>query len=189
MAARTPPYPDEAVLSRAAERYLARFPASSERLRKVLWRRVDRFLRERGPDDAAPARETFAPAIEAAVRRMTELGMLDDAAYAKALARSEHRRGRPLRRIKMKLREKGVPEALAKDALALLDEESERDPDLEAAFAYAKRRRFGPFSSSEERREERREKDLAAMCRAGFSYGIARRVLDSDGGEDGLEPG
>ncbi|RME20742.1 MAG: hypothetical protein D6798_19765, partial [Deltaproteobacteria bacterium] len=61
------------------------------------------------------------------------------------------------------------------------------------ACAYARRRRLGsarPPSrrpADPEQRRRRREKDLAAMFRAGFSAGIALRVIDADDIDDLLE--
>ena len=52
------------------------------------------------------------------------------------------------------------------------------NPDLEAALAYAIRRRFGPFRTSEDTREIR-DKELAAMGRAEFRYEIARKIVDA----------
>ena len=52
--------------------------------------------------------------------------------------------------------------------------------ELEAAKALARRRRLGPWRHPAER-AARREKDLAAMARAGFRLDAARQVIDADG--------
>ncbi len=52
------------------------------------------------------------------------------------------------------------------------------NPDLLAALRYARRRRLGPFCRGD--RFERREKDLAALARAGFGVAFARPVIDAD---------
>ncbi|MCA9558512.1 MAG: RecX family transcriptional regulator, partial [Myxococcales bacterium] len=77
-----------------------------------------------------------------------------------------------------KMRQRGLPADLIDAALEAADAEVE-DPDLAAAARYARRRRLGPFRPAEAR-AERREKDLAALGRAGFSYAIARRVIDAE---------
>ena len=41
------------------------------------------------------------------------------------------------------------------------------------------RRRLGPFRAAPER-QERRERDLAALARAGFGYDVARRVIGAE---------
>ena len=48
-----------------------------------------------------------------------------------------------------------------------------------AAARYARRRRLGPFRAAPER-EERRQRDLAALARAGFAYDVARRVIEAE---------
>mgnify|MGYP007004680707 CR=1 FL=1 len=45
--------------------------------------------------------------------------------------------------------------------------------------AYAKRRRLGPWRRPGTR-EAHRDRDLAAMARAGFPYGLGRRVIEAD---------
>ena len=67
-------------------------------------------------------------------------------------------------------------------ALAVLRDQT-ADPDLAAAIAYARRRRIGPYRTRGDR-EERRERDLAALARQGFGYDIARRVIDAHDPED-----
>ncbi len=62
-----------------------------------------------------------------------------------------------------------------------LETQDPDDPDVElmAARAYVRRRRLGLHRPKDER-TLRRQRDLAALGRAGFSYEIARRALDED---------
>ncbi len=46
-------------------------------------------------------------------------------------------------------------------------------------MAYARKRRLGPYGNPGAR-EDRREKDLAALGRKGFGYDMARRVIETD---------
>ena len=64
-------------------------------------------------------------------------------------------------------------------ALAELVEEVDGDTDIAAARAYARRRRLGPWRLSEVRAEHR-DKDLAALGRAGFAWEVARAVVDGE---------
>ena len=52
------------------------------------------------------------------------------------------------------------------------------DPELAAVIAYARRRRLGPWAPAEVR-AGRQERDLAALARAGFSYRVARMVVEA----------
>jgi len=87
-------------------------------------------------------------------------------------------------RIRHDLYEKGVPGDLIDEAL--LPYEDKEDSDLVAAIRYAQRRRIGPFSIRKKRNDDpakTRDKALAAMARAGFSYSVSKQVLDAEGKE------
>ncbi len=51
-----------------------------------------------------------------------------------------------------------------------------------AAARYA-RRRLGPFRAAPER-EGHRQRDLAALARAGFGYSVARRIIAAESPAD-----
>ena len=155
-------------LENAALHYLERFASSRANLRRVLMRKVDRSLAHWGGE-----REPAAALVDVVLAKLSGLGYLDDAAYAAQKAASLHRRGRPARGIRAALAAKGVEAAAVDDALAGLDA-----PDLSAAINLARRRRLGPFRT-DDAREAMRQKDLAALARAGFDYDTARRVIDA----------
>ncbi len=146
-----------------------RHAAPSAHLGRVLQRRLDRAAArgdtvEAGPED-----------IEAVLTELARLGLLDDAAWAEARARSLRRRGASARDVAARLSHKG---AAREDVERVLGEE-DAGAELRAAEALARRRRLGPWRAPAER-EERRRKDLAAMARAGYRLDIARRVIDAD---------
>lgn len=170
-------------MRRVAVAHLQRFPCSKAHLRRVLRRKIRRSTHHYG-DDEAP----LLAAAEAAIDDLDGGALLDDRRYAGALASSLHRRGKSLRAIRQKLREKGVDGETTAEALSALGE-GPGDPDLRAAIRYARRRRLGPFQRTAARRVERRQKDLAALGRQGFGYAIARRVIDADPDEAWLDEG
>ena len=169
---RKPSKATPAYLKRAALFYLDRYATSAENLRRVLRRKVQRSARFHEID--RPACEA---AIEELIARFLRSGLLDDAGYAEIRARSLFRRGQSLRAIRQGLAQKGVGKDEAEAALARLREENAA-PDLTAALAYARRRRLGPYRSDPER-EDRRERDLAALARRGFAADIALAVIDA----------
>ena len=138
-------------------------------------RRVERSARVHGTD-----REAGAAAVDDIVQRFARSGIVDDAGYAEMRARSLFRRGASLRAIRYQLALKGVDERFVDAALDALRAEAP-DPDLAAAVAYARRRRIGPWRSGD--RDGFRDRDLAALGRQGFSYDIARRILEADSPE------
>jgi regulatory protein len=155
--------------------YLARYQASARSLERVLMRRVARSAAFHGTD--ADEGRTLVDDLIARYRRA---GLLDDATYARARASSLHARGVSLRVIAGRLREKGVGESDIEDALALIAQEAGEDsPDLTAAQRTARRRRLGPWRKREDR-AARRDKDLAALARAGFSFDVAKQVIDAE---------
>lgn len=161
-------------LENAALHYLQRFASSSASLRRVLMRKVERSAQAHGTDPAEGARW-----VEDLIARYLRSGLLNDTAYAEMRAASLHRRGASTRAIREKLSAKGIGRDEADRALESLDEEVEGDLNLTAALALARRRRLGPYRLPE-KRAEFRDKDLAALGRAGFAYDIARRVVDAE---------
>jgi regulatory protein len=160
-------------LNNVALWYLERYASSAANLRRVLMRRVHKSCAHHG-DDVAAAAEM----VDELVARFAASGLIDDRQYAVARAHSLHRRGLAARRIRAQLFAKGLePEdvAAALDALAA----ESPDPEFDAACAYARRRRLGPWGRPEGR-EDRREKELASMGRAGFTWELARRIIDAD---------
>jgi regulatory protein len=169
-----------AALQEAALDYLARYAASTARLRRVLERRVRRRTADRTALEAA--RKTIAEVIA----RLTALGLLEDGRYASTRAECLTRQGRSRRWIEARLSADGVASPLIRSALEALPGSPARS-ELAAAIAFAKRRRFGPFRTPKRRsREELKAlagKELAALARAGFNHRTARTVLDADSAE------
>lgn len=170
-------------LENAAAYYLQRFATSRAHLRRVLMRRVERSVRAHGTD-----RDEGARAIEEILDKFERLGLLDDAAYAEMRVRSLRRRGASVRMIAVQLRQKGLDAEAIEAALEKADSETEaEDPEFAAAATLARKRRLGPYRP-EAARKEAREKDLAALARAGFSYDTALSVIDAETTEE-LEDG
>ncbi|MEQ8604968.1 MAG: RecX family transcriptional regulator [Marivibrio sp.] len=169
-------------LEKAAYHYLERFATSAENLRRVLMRKVDRSAQLHGTD-----RAEGRAAIDALVDKFLRLGLLDDATYARGRAASLHRQGKGARAIRMALLQKGIGEDDAAAALeALVEEAGTQETDLAAALAYARRRRLGPYrggAPDEAARAERRDRDLAALARRGFSYDVCRTVIEAESPE------
>jgi regulatory protein len=157
-----------AYLERAAMAYLERYASSSENLRRVLRRKVDKRCRLRGEDASA-----FHPLIDEVVAKALRTGLLDDARYTEARVATLRRRGGSRRAIEAKLAAKGIDRETIAAAM-----DGEASDEVQAAHALARRRKLGPYRQRE--RTSHREKDLASLARAGFAFGIARNVIDGD---------
>jgi regulatory protein len=145
-------------------------------LRQTLKRRVDKRCRLRGEEAGA-----FAEAIEATVARAVSAGLVDDARFTAGRLAALRRRGASARALSAKLAAKGVSREQVASAMEAERETADADVDLEAeaARAYARRRRLGPWRRPGTR-EAHRDRDLAAMARAGFPYGLGRQVIEAD---------
>ncbi len=159
-------------LQRAAMHYLERYSAPAAQLRRVLARKIALSCRHHGEDPA-----THAAALDDVVSRCIGSGLVDDQRFAEARAATLRRRGRSARAVAATLTVKGVGRELAARASSVGDEE-----ELTAARKAARRKRLGPWSRGD--RAASRQKDLAAMARAGFSITIARAVIDGAADED-----
>ena len=161
-------------LENSALRYLERFASSTANLRRVLMRKVTASAQEHGTDPAEGA--AF---IETLIERYVRAGILNDDTYARMRAETLHRRGASSRAIREKLAVKGIARDDTDRVLSELAEDVEADLDVTAALALARRRKLGPYRLPEQRGAFR-DKDLAALGRAGFSYAIARQVVDAE---------
>lgn len=164
-------------LEKAALAHIDRYATSAANLRNVLMRRVERSVRLHDTD-----RSEAAEWVDAIIAKLLERRLLDDTAYARGRANSLHRSGASRRKIAGMLQQKGLGRDDIEAALAALDA-AYGNTDMVAAYNYARRRRLGPYRLPEAR-EERRERDLAALARAGFGYDTARRVVDAGSVED-----
>lgn len=171
MQPRRPPAPlDPARLEELALAYVARFATSAAKLTLYLRRK----LRERGWEGDAE------PDPAALVARFAAAGYVDDAGFARARASGLRRRGYGERRVEQALRGAGIAEA---ERQAAQGSESEA---RNAALVMARKRGFGPFGP-ERPDPARREKQIAAMLRAGHSLDTVRKLIDAADQAEALE--
>ena len=97
------------------------------RARGLLLDSLSRSARTRGQLAEMLARKEVPEEVaEAALDRFTELGLVDDAAYAEAFTRSRHEhKGLGSRAIAFELRRRSVPDEVVQDAVSALDSEQE----------------------------------------------------------------
>ncbi len=166
------PPPDEARLREAALAHLARFAATEAGLRRVLQNRIRRWSRaaeaEGQETEAATAAALAAAARIAAA--MVQAGAIDDSAFAQSRARRLARGGRSRRATAAHLAAKGVNAETTAAALAHAPSEAD------AALAFCKRRRIGPFAATAPD-AALRLRWLGMLARGGFSRDVATRAL------------
>lgn len=159
---KTPKPLDSARLEELALAYVARFSTTAAKLERYLRRK----LRERGWDADGD------PPVATLVERYVEAGYVDDEAFARMRSGGLLRRGYGERRVRQALGEAGVGEEL-RERVRPGEGEARR-----AALTLARRRRFGPFGGEPVDRPLR-EKQIAAMLRAGHPLDSARQIVDA----------
>ena len=164
MAARRAPRPlDEQSLGELALRYAGRFATTRAKLGAYLKRKI----RERGWAGQRP------PDLEAIAHRFANLGYVDDRGYALAKSRALTGRGYGKRRVVDALRVAGIDEADGEAARDHADAEA-----VAAALRFAQRRKIGPYAMTAVSDAKDKERALAAMVRAGHSFGLARTIVN-----------
>jgi regulatory protein len=159
-------------LENSALHYLKRYSATVAQLRRVMTRKIDRSTRAHGGDRAEALKW-----LEELIAKLVRNGLVNDQAYAEMKARSLRASGRSSRVIALKLQLKGVDPELASAQIAGASEDVSEE---QAATIWARKKRLGPYRRDPSTREDSRQKDLAAMARAGFSFGLAKRVIDGE---------
>jgi regulatory protein len=128
-----------------------------------------------------------APRAEAAVARLVEQGLVDDRAYARAVARSKALgAGASRRRIGQELARRGVDRAVAEEALG--DVWREEEVDQTAAAERLARKRLGSLRGLDE--ASRRRRLYGFLARRGYDADEIRRalaaVLDGEESDDAV---
>ena len=107
---------------------------------------------------------------ERAVRRMQELGLIDDRDYARRYAADcVNLKGFSYMRTRQALRQKGIPRAIIEETMEGMTEEPE------VLIARAVLRRYKRYLDT----ESGRKKVIDALTRRGFFYGDSRSVVEN----------
>lgn len=108
----------------------------------------------------------------AAVARVGELGLLNDADFARRRAAELLRKRKSRREILQDLAAKGIDRETAADALAaLMPADGEEDPDLASARALVERQYARKLA------EGKTQQVMAALARRGFSHAVIRAAV------------
>lgn len=167
---RPPKPPTKARLKNIALYYLERFETSEDNLRAVLKRRIDKYAFFDKEYDKTKA-YFFVDEI---VKECCEKNFVNDERFSEFKINSYLRAGKPKRYIEQKLKQKGISE----QTINQLFEKIEYN-EFDIALLFAQKKKIGPFRESEAKREECKQKDLASLVRAGFSFDVAKDILEA----------
>lgn len=145
----------QARLKNIALYYLERYEASTQKLREVLKRRLAKARLEQ---TVPPKANQW---VESILEEMVRLGYVNDKRFAENTVRRLSGAGKSRSFIRTKLKLAGIEEEEIMEALSDTDE-------LAAARLMVQKKHLGHDF----------KRDLARLARAGFSYEIAREVLE-----------
>jgi regulatory protein len=140
--------------------------------RTVALRLLERQPRTRLELERAMARRDVPPDVAAAVLdRFTEVGLVDDEAFAQAWVDSRHRgRGLAKRALSAELRRRGVDESVLREAVETVSDDDER-----AAAAALVERKLRTMSNLS--RDVQMRRLVGMLGRKGFGSGVAMSVV------------
>ena len=118
-------------------------------------------------------RKFDGPSAAYAVAKAQELGLLDDAAFARRRAAELLRKRKSRRAILDDLTAKGIDRDTAAGAVEALYADAEQDPELTAAAQLVQRHYAAKLAAG------RRDQVAAALARRGFSHAVIRQALEN----------
>ena len=158
--------------------YLERFAASKAHFKEVMCRKSKRSCMHHKDQDY----DACIKMVDELADKFEACGLLNDEVYANALAASLRRKGLSTRAAQVKMRNKGISFDQASLALGQLDAQSyetQEDAEFAAALKLARKKKIGPYSVV---KDQDNQKSLGVLARAGFSYDIARCIIDMEPG-------
>jgi regulatory protein len=160
----------------AGLRYLGRFSASEQHFRTILMNKIKQ-AEQRESEDPAIHKQW----IDATVLLAIEYEFINDEKLASDLAKAYKRKGLAQHAARQKMRQKKISNPHIEAALTdrySFKEGDRVDPTLFAAVCAAKKKRIGPWGPTQVDYPTL-QKQLAKLARRGFSYGIAKKVLQA----------
>jgi regulatory protein len=152
----------KASLESLAMYYAGRFAVSPAKLRSYLTRKI----KERGLD------EGFTPDLDQLTEKLSEYGIVSDAAVANMVISGQQRRGFGASRTRQQLRHKMVASDVAE---ASMEEQAVSPENL--AILYAQKKRLGPFRLAGAADAKQQQKEMGAMVRGGHAPGLSSKII------------
>ncbi len=155
-----------------ALRYITRYASTRGMLARVLQRHIDKAAYA----DANLVKSEAERWKENILNRYEEKNWINDGDLAKRFIEHAQHAGLSSQKMQQKLLHKGVSKHLIKEKiLETLEDQSVDEMDLKSAQVFAKKKKLGIYRTS---KDADPKKELAKMCRAGFSFETARKALN-----------
>ncbi|MBE6449718.1 MAG: RecX family transcriptional regulator [Alphaproteobacteria bacterium] len=152
--------------------YLQRYESCASKLKDVLYRRVLKIKMQGG--EIPPQIEEWISKI---VLKMQDLGYIDDMRYIENTVRRLQNNGKSMHYILNKLKQDGLSSDLL-DTFLQENTSNTFQTDLQSAQRLVYKKKLGCFRNKE-LQKQMYQKDLAVLARAGFSYEIAKKALET----------
>jgi len=156
--------------------YLQKYVASSYQFERAMRRKIDRSCFVHTDQN----KEDCYAWLSEVTEEFRQLGYLNDEAYLRGMLQSlRNSKGLSTRMILQKMRDKGFPEDQVLRGLSVIEDQDRKgENEFVAAQKFAKRKKLGPYHPAPPRKTY--EQQLATLARAGFSYDICKKVLETE---------
>jgi len=150
--------------------YLEKYSPSKQQLRTYLFKKI-----VKKGQNISSKKEIFN-LIDTVILSLEEQKFISDKYYSDRKSKAFLKKGYSLNKIRYNLIKKGIDDKYIKSSISKI-RENESDPDFFSAIKMCKRRRIGACRD-ENNRTLFYKKDISILARAGFSYEVAKKVLE-----------
>ncbi len=153
-------------LVKYAINYLSKYSSSKTNLERILRNKIRRINIEK------KEKFTLYNSIPEIIKKLEKNNFINDYNYATSKVNLFISNGKSKIFIKNYLLKKGIDEKLSLEIFAELNEENS-NWEIESARTFARKKNF-------QKNNNDNEKKLSKMARAGFSYEIAKKILEEN---------
>ena len=153
-------------LVKYAINYLSKYSSSKKNLERILKNKIRRTNIEK------KERFILYNSIPEVIKKLEKNNFINDYNYATSKINIFISNGKSKIFIKNYLFKKGIDERLSSEIFAELDEE-DSNWEIKSARKFARKKNI-------QKNEKNNEKNLSKMARAGFSYEIAKKIIEEN---------
>ena len=158
--------PEISDLVKYAINYLSKYSSSKKNLERILKNKIRRTNIEK------KEKFTLYKSIPEIIKKLEKNNFINDYNYATSKVNIFISNGKSKIFIKNYLFKKGIDENLSAEIFAQLNEE-DSNWEIKSARIFARKKNF-------QKNNKNNEKNLSKMARAGFSYEIAKKILEEN---------
>jgi len=158
--------PEISDLVKYAVNYLSKYSSSKTNLERILKNKIRRTNIEK------KEKFTLYNSIPEIIKKLEKNNFINDYDYATSKINIFISNGKSKNFIKNYLFKKGIDEKLSSQIFVELDEEDSMW-EIKSAKTFARKKNF-------QNNNQNKEKNLSKMARAGFSYEIAKKIIEEN---------